>query len=89
MGVRDPCRLARAGDGSSDQAEWFLSMRNGEAQVPFHKVSVGAEGWQQNDGPLVFRTNRQTFVLVISIGGETPPTSILTFARAITPAFGS
>lgn len=80
---------ARAGDGSSDQAEVFLSWRNGHAGISVHKVSVGTGGWQQSDGSLVFRTNQQTFVLVTAAGGDARPSAIVTLARAIAPAFGS
>ena len=79
----------QAGDSSSDQAEWFLYLQNGGDQTAVHKVSVGTEGWQQTNGPVVSRTNRQTFVLVTAPGGKTGPTPILAFARAIAAVFGS
>ncbi|MEV5963801.1 hypothetical protein AB0L70_18675 [Kribbella sp. NPDC051952] len=82
--------FARAGDGSSDAAEDFLVMQKGTGATRSHKVSVGAEGWQGADGHVTFQSKRQSFVGVFSFPvGSMRAGSILAFARAIAPAFGS
>ncbi|WP_427891407.1 hypothetical protein ACQHIV_03025 [Kribbella sp. GL6] len=53
-----------------------------------HRVTVGAEGWQQDDGYLIFRTSRDAYVTVVSLPwDEMRPKPIVEFARAIAPAY--
>ncbi|MGZ0152708.1 hypothetical protein ACXJJ3_37015 [Kribbella sp. WER1] len=53
-----------------------------------HRVTVGAEGWQQDDGYLLFKTSRDEYVTVVSLPwDEMRPKPIVTLARAIAPAY--
>jgi hypothetical protein len=54
-----------------------------------HRVSVGAEGWQQDNGFLSFRTSKQTFVVVTASPSTLMrPVPVVTLALAIAPAYG-
>ncbi|HEY3510669.1 hypothetical protein [Kribbella sp. NPDC051137] len=53
-----------------------------------HRVTVGTEGWQQEDGYLIFRTSSDAYVKVVSLPwDEMRPKPIVEFARAIAPAY--
>ncbi|GAA1556162.1 hypothetical protein GCM10009804_11260 [Kribbella hippodromi] len=89
--------------GSTDRTAWVSSGTAGsEASLDFvdvkagatgevgisHSVSVGAEGWQQNDGLLAFRTGSGAYVTVGSEPwDEMRPIPIVVLARAIVPAY--
>ncbi|MFD7160961.1 hypothetical protein ACFV9C_40700 [Kribbella sp. NPDC059898] len=81
---------AIAGDRGSDEAIDFHLVQTAGADpaVQNHRVTVGAEGWQQDDGYLVFRTARGQFVIVSSAPyAEMKPVPIVMLARAIAPAY--
>ena len=51
-------------------------------------MNVGAEGWQQSNGVLIFRTTSGTYLEVTGTPGSTLRTaSILALAQAIAPAY--
>ncbi|GAA1157539.1 hypothetical protein GCM10009630_64600 [Kribbella jejuensis] len=53
-----------------------------------HRVTVGAEAWQQDDGYLVFRSSTDQYVTVVSLPyQEMRPIPIVMLARAIAPAY--
>ncbi len=81
----------RSGGIGSDEAVDFMAMKDLGTSMPgqAHRVSVGAEGWQQTNGILAFRTKKQTFVEVISVPFPSMrPIPIVMLARAIEPAYG-
>ena len=52
-------------------------------------MSVGAEGWQQTNGILAFRTSNQTFVSIVAAPLlSRRPIPVVMLARAIEPAYG-
>jgi hypothetical protein len=53
-----------------------------------HRVTVGSEGWQQDNGFLTFRTSKDKYVTVLSLPfDEMWPAPIVEAARAIAPAY--
>ncbi|MFF0271659.1 hypothetical protein [Kribbella sp. NPDC004536] len=53
-----------------------------------HRVTVGVEGWQQDDGFLIFRSRTDQYVTVVSLPyQEMRPVPIVMLARAIAPAY--
>ncbi|GAA2809260.1 hypothetical protein [Kribbella solani] len=79
-----------SGSAGSDASMAFVEIKSAGtgALRPAHKVSVGAEGWQQDDGLLAFRTSSGAYVMVGSTpGDEMRPIPIVTLARAIAPAY--
>jgi hypothetical protein len=81
--------VVRAGASGSSSALDFVDMKDAASSGLAHSVQVGAEGWQQTDGQLTFRTVKGTYVEVwMSPLGESYSGSILALARAIAPAYG-
>ncbi|GAA3151820.1 hypothetical protein JOF29_002454 [Kribbella aluminosa] len=79
-----------SGTDGSDQAFDFQLVHDAGTGTldPSHRVSVGAEGWQQSDGYLVFRTARGQFVSISAApNDEMKPVPIVMLARAISPAY--
>ncbi|NUR96102.1 MAG: hypothetical protein HOV67_12695 [Kribbellaceae bacterium] len=53
-----------------------------------HRVTVGVEAWQQDDGYLIFRSSTDQYVTVISLPyQEMRPIPIVALARAMAPAY--
>lgn len=80
----------RAGGIASDSQLTFESIKSLGTKLPneAHRVSVGAEGWQQNDGVLAFRTSNQTFVSIMVAPFSTmQPIPVAELAQAIAPAY--
>ncbi|MFD3406743.1 hypothetical protein ACFWUU_39015 [Kribbella sp. NPDC058693] len=75
----------RSGGQGSDPSLDFGYMKDS----PYaHPVSVGAEGWQQTGGQLVFRTAKNAYVeLLATPDSILRPAGIVTLARAIAPAY--
>ncbi len=66
----------------------FGEVKDGASAGLSHRVNVAAEGWQQPNGVLVFRTKNGTYVEVTGTPGSTLRTaSILALAQAIAPAY--
>jgi hypothetical protein len=78
----------RSGGFGSDAALDFMYIKDAGTSRLAHRVSVGAEGWQQPDGVLAFRTGKQTFVSIYSLPfSSMRPVPIVMLARAIEPAY--
>ncbi|RZT07484.1 hypothetical protein EV649_8191 [Kribbella sp. VKM Ac-2569] len=66
----------------------FNEVKAGASAGWAHRVSVGAEGWQQSNGVLLFRTKSGTYVEVTGTPGSALRTaSILALAQAIAPVY--
>lgn len=79
-----------AGPSGSDQSIDFNAVKSGATSSTRlgHRVTVGAEGWQQNDGFLTFRTAKDQYVSIVSAPYEQMrPIPIVMLARAIEPAY--
>ncbi|HZX08005.1 hypothetical protein [Kribbella sp.] len=79
-----------SGAGGSDEAVDFYLVRDAGTSTMHlaRRVAVGAEGWQQRDGYLSFRTARGEFVKIASAPyDEMKPVPIVMLARAIAPAY--
>ncbi len=80
----------RSGGFGSDAALDFMYVKDAGTGTSglAHRVSVGAEGWQQSNGVLAFRTSKQTFVSIYSLPfSSMRPIPIVMLARAIEPAY--
>lgn len=81
--------LVRSGETGSSSALDFGYMKDAGSSGIARPVRVGAEGWQQTDGQLTFRTVQGTYVEVwTSPISQSFAAWILAVARAIAPAYG-
>ncbi|WP_329001260.1 hypothetical protein OHA18_43250 [Kribbella sp. NBC_00709] len=77
--------VVRSGGLGSDPALDFGYMKAGSYS---HRVNVGAEGWQQTDGEMVFRTAKEAYVELTATPGTTlHPATVVALAQAIAPAY--
>jgi hypothetical protein len=75
----------RSGGLGSDPALDFGYVRGG---FHSHRVNVGAEGWQQTDGELAFRTAQDAYIELVATPGSTlRPGLVVALAQAIAPAY--
>lgn len=75
----------RSGGLGSDPALDFGYVKGGFTS---HRVNVGAEGWQQTDGELAFRTTKDAYVELVATPDSTLNAGLLVaLAQAIAPAY--
>ncbi|MFG1913097.1 hypothetical protein [Kribbella sp. NPDC048928] len=80
--------VVRSGDKGSDAALDFGYLKDGGSSGLARPVRLGAEGWQQTDGQLTFRTAKGTYVEVwTSPLDESLAGPILALARTLVPAY--
>ncbi|WP_433159804.1 hypothetical protein [Kribbella sp. CA-247076] len=87
-----PTRVVQTSSGGigSDEYLTFTALRDaGGSQLNItRRVAIGAEGWQQTDGPLAFRTPQETFVSIrVAPFSTMRAIPVAALARAIEPAY--
>ena len=66
----------------------FDEVKAGASAGLAHRVNVGAEGWQQSNGVLLFRTKNGAYLEVTGTPASALRTaSVLALAQAIAPAY--
>jgi hypothetical protein len=89
-GSADRAVWVTSGSSGSDDAIDFDLVRSGATGTTkvAHRVTVGAEGWQQDGGFLTFRTPQNVYVSIASAPyDEMRPIPIVMLARAIASAY--
>ncbi|MFI5698326.1 hypothetical protein ACIA58_41095 [Kribbella sp. NPDC051586] len=77
--------VVRSGGLGSDPALDFGYVKGG---FKSHRVDVGAEGWQQTDGEVAFRTAKDAYIELMATPGSTlRPGLLVALAQAIAPAY--